>query len=83
MPCPRSNFRRDLETQLKSWIDKGDRLVVFIDANEDLAHGKMKSMFNRLHMHEAIHQRTGNKGPATWYRGKEQIDGVFMSQGLQ
>ena len=72
-----------MEPQLTSWLDKGDSLIIFIDANEDLLHANMKSMFIRLHIHDVIQQRTTIKGPATWYQDKTKIDGVFTSQGLR
>ena len=64
--------------------------MVFIDANEDLSKGHLKSMFHRLGINDAIQQRVqlankyrAYKNPATWFRGRRQIDGAFLSQGLQ
>ena len=34
--CPRKRFQEDLVRQLKKWRDKGERLVVCMDANENI-----------------------------------------------
>ena len=34
--CPRRRFHDDLTRQLQQWRAAGDRLIVFMDANEDI-----------------------------------------------
>ena len=34
LTCPRKNFREDLGAQLKKWRESGDRLIIYLDANE-------------------------------------------------
>ncbi len=34
--CPRTKFREDLIKLLKTWPAAGDRIVVCLDANEDI-----------------------------------------------
>ncbi len=36
MTCPRTHFREDLLMTLQSWQDEGHRLIVCLDANEDI-----------------------------------------------
>ena len=39
--CPRTGFRQDLEKQLRKWRDAGDRIIVAMDANEDIYKKKL------------------------------------------
>ena len=34
--CPRTRFKNDLLAQLRKWIEKGDRLIVCMDVNENI-----------------------------------------------
>ena len=88
--CPRFLFRTHFEKELKTWLDKGDMVMIFIDANKDLSKGHLKSMFHCLGMNDAIQQRVqlANKHKAyknlgTIFRGRRQIDRAFLSQALQ
>jgi hypothetical protein len=36
LSCPRVKFREDLVSQQKKWRESGDRLIVCMDANEDI-----------------------------------------------
>ena len=36
--CPRTRFKNDLLAQLRKWREQGDRLIVCMDANEDIYH---------------------------------------------
>ena len=36
MSCPREKFQEQLIAQLKQWRDQGDRLIVCLDATEDI-----------------------------------------------
>jgi hypothetical protein len=56
MDCPRHVLLRDLKLQLVTWRQAGDRLIVFLDANEDMTSGIFNDMLTGegLHMKEAI-----------------------------
>ena len=36
LTCPRTKFREDLIEQLSKWREEGDRLIVCLDANENI-----------------------------------------------
>ena len=74
---------QDLEQQLTEWFVAGDRVALFLDANKNLKKGKLQHILKKLGMHDAIKYRAKIPGPATWYRGKWQIDGVFLLRGLE
>ena len=62
--CPRTHFRNDLVKQLKKWRKEGNRLIVCLDANEDIyleSIGRELSHFTGLGMQEVVGQFTGEK----------------------
>ena len=80
--CPRKRFRDDLIKQLVTWRRQGDRLIVCMDANEDIykkSIGKTLVGNKELSMGEAVGDFTGKKVGATFFRGKTPIDGVWTT----
>ena len=80
MRCPRAIFRADLGKALKRWRGKKERIILFIDANEDLHNGPLVKMLRTHKLKDLIQERTGTKGPNTYHSGKNQIDGVYVSE---
>ena len=80
MRCPRAIFRADLGKILQRWINNNERIILFIDANEDLHNGPLVKMLRKHNLKDLIQDRTGKKGPHTHQLGKTQIDGVFVSE---
>jgi hypothetical protein len=68
--CPRVKFREDLGKLLKEWRAAGDKLIVCLDANENIykqALGKLLTNPEGLGMIEAVGRYTGKKiGPRTF-----------------
>ena len=55
--CPRKRFREDLVRQLKKWRANGDRIIVCMDANEDIYRksiGKAVTDVDGLNMTEVV-----------------------------
>ena len=44
--CPRDVLLADIHTKLLEWRQNGERIVVFIDANENMTCGKFHSMLS-------------------------------------
>ncbi len=83
--CPRVKFRQDLIEVLTKWRNQGDRLVVCLDANEDIykkAIGKALTDVNGLAMKEVVGSYTGKKVGATYLRGSKAIDGVWATSDI-
>ena len=83
--CPRKRFRDDLVKQLEKWRADGDRLIVCMDANEDIYSktiGKTLTNSTGLRMKEAISEFTGRKLGATFFRGSKPIDAVWHTQDV-
>ena len=83
--CPRKLFRHQLLEQLRKWRTAGEKLVLLIDANEDMESGPLQKLLRDtdLDMKDAVKQRSGLSGPATWARGSKQIDGVWVTPDLE
>jgi exonuclease III len=85
LTCPRTRFREDLVALLKKWRLDGDRLVVCMDANEDVYRksiGKALTDPEGLNMREVVGDFTGGKLGATYFRGSKLIDAVWATQDL-
>ena len=84
--CPRTKFREDLIKLLKTWRTAGDRIVVCLDANEDIhrkAIGKALMEEDGLDMKEVVGSYTGKRIGPTFFRGQLPIDGVWATSDIQ
>ena len=64
---------------LKEWRAAGDKLIVCLDANENIymqALGKLLTDPEGLGMIEAVGRYTGKKIGLTYFRGQLPIDGI-------
>ena len=82
--CPRQAFLEDLRDEAKQWLAMGDQLVIFLDANQDVNHSDLQTLFgsdglDMINVHQDTHG--ANLGP-THNRGTVTIDGVWTTRGL-
>jgi hypothetical protein len=72
--------------QLKRWREQGDKLIVCLDANEDVYRkliGKAFTLIDGLAMQEVVGKFTGRRiGPA-YFRGSQPIDAVWATLDVQ
>ncbi len=83
--CPRKHFHDDFVKQLNKWHREGDRLVVCMDANEDIykkSLGKSLMSSEGLNMVEVVGEFTRKRIGATFFRGSKPIDGIWATQDL-
>ena len=80
--CPNDIFRHDLDNILTNWKNQGHSIILFLDGNENLQRGKIKDLLAKHKMHDAVNNYTGMPGPATFFRGSKQIDGVFTTYDI-
>jgi hypothetical protein len=85
LTCPRKKFHGDLVSQLEKWRKDGDRLVVCLDANEDIYKKSLGKSFTKsdgLNMSEVVGDFTVKKIGPTFFRGSNPIDGIWATQDV-
>ncbi len=83
--CPRVKFREDLGKLLKEWRAAGDKLIVCLDANENIytqALGKLLTNPEGLGMIEAVGRYTGKKIGPKYFWGQLPIDGIWTTPNV-
>ena len=81
---PYTLFLTDLIQQLTTWISAGDRILLFIDANEQVTNGPIFRALTDINMKELTH-RFWQPGtiPHTHISGTKAIDGIFATHELE
>ena len=85
LTCPRTKFREELTALLAKWREDGDRIIVCLDANENIyskAIGKALSDPAGLAMTEVVGKFTNKKVGATYFRGSNPIDGIWATPDI-
>ena len=80
---PKKMFREDLCKALTNWREAGDRIVLMIDANENVTDHILARMLAKIGLREAVHMRTNGPGPKTHVRGSESIDGIYVTPEIE
>jgi hypothetical protein len=86
LTCLRVKFWEDLVAQLKRWREQGDKLIVCLDANEDVYSkliGKALTLIDRLAMQELVGKFMGRRIGPTYFRGSQPIDAVWATPDAQ
>jgi hypothetical protein len=81
--CPQVKFWEDLVHQLQKWRADGNRLIVSLDANEDIYRkliGKTLTSVDGLAMREVVGEFTGKRIGHTHFRGKKPTMGYGRHQ---
>lgn len=76
---------KDLCDALVKWREEGDRLIVCLDANEDIykkSIGKVLTDPAGLAMKEVVGNYTGKKIGPTYFRGSKPIDGIWATSDV-
>jgi hypothetical protein len=85
LTCPRTKSHEDLMAQLRRWQQDGDKLIVCLDANEDIYPkliGKALTDINRLAMKEIVGKFTHQLVGLAFFRGSKPINGVWSSSEI-
>jgi hypothetical protein len=86
LTCPRIKFREDLVAKLTEWREQGDKLVVCMDANEDIykkSIGKALTAIDGLAMKEVVGQFTGKPIGPMYFRGSKPIDAIWATADIE
>ena len=75
---PEAFFCEALCKELRHWRSLGDRLVLLMDANENVIDGVMVKMMAKpdIGLREAVHSQIVGPRPKTHIGGSQSIDGV-------
>ncbi len=79
-------FREDLVEQLQRWRAQRDKLIVCLDANEDVykkSIGKALASVDSLAMKEVLGTFTGKQIGLTYFRESKPIDAVWATSDIQ
>ena len=82
---PKKMFADDLLAVIRRWRKAGDRVILMMDANENVLDGNMCKQFKEddIRMVEAVHSQEPGHGPKTFFRGQQSIDGIWVSTDLE
>jgi hypothetical protein len=81
----RTLFREHLINMLSKWRAEGDRLIVCLDANEDIYNksiGQALRDIDGLAMKEVVGEFTRTPLGTTFFRGSKPIDGIWATSDL-
>ncbi len=83
--CPRSWFWEDLLREMRKWHRAGERLILCLDANENIYLGELGRELTGLHglgMKEVVGDYTTRRLGATYFRGSAPIDAVWVTSNV-
>ena len=75
----------ELCTEIVIWESEKDRIILLIDVNEDVGNPYMTAQLGNIGLKEATLDRHNQSWDrqATYHRGQDPIDGIFVSANLQ
>jgi hypothetical protein len=82
--CPRIAFLQDLCTDIETFKEEGDHIVLLIDGNSNMRCSDLKEKLTTCHLREVLLQKHGPHGPSTYRRNNQRIpiDGIWTSPNI-
>jgi len=80
--CPREAILSDLASEVRSWQDAGEAIIILTDFNKDIRKLWIKEFFEELNLIEALTAITALPPTATHNRGSNTIDGIYVLPDL-
>ncbi len=80
--CPREAVLTDLASEVRNWQEEGDSIIILTDFNEDVRSPWIQKYFAELNLIEALTAMTAPPPTATYNRGSNPIDGIYLSPDL-
>ena len=84
--CPRKKFTEDLMSLLIKWRQEGRRLIICLDANDNVYNGPLgKALVSHpdLDLKETMLHQTGSHLTATHFRGSRPIDAIWSTPDIE
>ena len=77
-------FSEDLLMILRRWQEKGDRVVLIMDANKHVIDGAICKQLagDDRQMKDVVYSETKGQGQKIWFRGKDPIAGIWGSSDI-
>ncbi len=82
---PRTRFQEDLLQQMRRWRQAGERLILCLDANENIYLGEMGWKLTDLHglgMKEVVGEFTTKRLGAMYFQGSAPINAVWATSNV-
>ncbi len=80
--CPRDQFLLDLKQAIRQWQDEGNFIILLANMNEDILSKDLQKFCQELQLVEAISSLYRKSPIPTHQRGRQAIDGIFISGAL-
>jgi hypothetical protein len=77
--CPREMFIHDLLSEVATWLETGDQLVVGGDINDDVRSCLCSQRLTDIGLTEILTHTHGLDGPSTYNRGSTPINGIYVT----
>ena len=79
---PREAMLEDLLTEITTWKNEGDQIILLMDCNEDIQNRRFKQKLLTVGLTEAITKDQEREPKPTHSRGRIAIDGIFISNTI-
>ena len=78
-------LKEDLCAVLKQWRGLGNRIVLLMNANDNVLNGHIAQALAEedIELKEVVHLMASGLGPKTNFRGKQLIDGIWYTPDLE
>jgi len=83
---PRTAFFEDLDTEMQSWIQRGDQVILGMDANDDIRTGLTETWTSAWGLVNALHRchpSLSHVATCSKNTSNTPIDGIWCSPGLE
>ena len=79
---PTKRFWLDLGEQIIKWHAEGEQLVIGGDWNEDIQKPMFMEWMHTVGLKDSVTSIHQGQAPATYHRGRDPIDGIFISNTM-
>ena len=81
--CPRQALLQDLGEAIKTSHNNGEQVVLMMDCNSNVQDSQFQAWIEDIGLENGLLDEACPIMPATYHRGSQPIDGIFISPSLQ
>jgi hypothetical protein len=78
---PQARWIEDLLSEIRTWIQQGESVILLVDLNDNVVSGKVAAKFREVGLTEQV-TGTNNCQIPTHQRGSAPIDGIFTTKEI-